>query len=209
MFSYLKGKAIAVQRNVQNRAFLILEVGGIGYEIQIPGRVAQGISISGEALLQVFIHYQPREDAVTLFGFESLAERDLFRQLIGVTGIGAQSAIALLDTLSLSELVQAIITENHKLLATAPGVGKKTAERIALELRTKLSQWREHTGLPLADVNSPQADILEDLEMTLLALGYDHGEIAGAVNHLSQDALLQKNPNADEWIRQAIALLSD
>ncbi|MGB2924772.1 MAG: Holliday junction branch migration protein RuvA [Limnothrix sp.] len=209
MFSYLKGKAIAVQRNVQNRAFLILEVGGIGYEIQIPGRVAQGISISGEALLQVFIHYQQREDAVTLFGFESLAERDLFRQLIGVTGIGAQSAIALLDTLSLSELVQAIITENHKLLAKAPGVGKKTAERIALELQTKLSQWREHTGLPLADVNSPQGNILEDLEMTLLALGYDHGEIAGAVNQLSQDSLLQKNPNADEWIRQAIALLSD
>ncbi len=209
MFSYLKGKAIAIQHNVQNRIMLILEVGGIGYEIQITKRFAQLISLSEENSIQIFTHYQQREDMVTLFGFELLAERDLFRQLIGVTGIGAQSAIALIDTLPLPDLVQAIITANHKLLAKAPGVGKKTAERLALELRSKLSLWREQTGLPQSDIGSPNLAILEDLEMTLLALGYGQREISGAVSTLSQDALLQKNTNADEWIRQAIALLSE
>ncbi|AFY40517.1 Holliday junction DNA helicase subunit RuvA [[Leptolyngbya] sp. PCC 7376] len=208
MFSYLKGQAIALQRNLQNRTFLVLEVGGIGYEIQISSRFALEINLADEKIRQVFIHYQQREDLVILYGFESLAERDLFRQLIGVSGIGAQSAIALLDTLTLSELVQAIVSENHKLLAKAPGIGKKTAERLALELRTKLAQWRDQTGLPQADVSTPQAGIFEDLEMTLLALGYEDDEIRRAVTTLSQDSLLAQNPNADEWIRQAIALLS-
>jgi Holliday junction DNA helicase RuvA len=186
-----------------------LEVAGIGYEIQIPSRFAQGLVIPSAEDLQIFVHYQQREDQVTLYGFESLAERDIFRQLIGVSGIGAQSAIALLDTLTLAELVQAIIQENHHLLAKAPGVGKKTAERIALELRTKLAQWLDYAGLPQGDISSPNAGIFEDLEMTLLALGYDHQEISHAVMTLSQDALLAQNPNADEWIRQAIALLSN
>lgn len=207
MFSYLKGRAIAIQRNVQHRIFLILEVAGIGYEIQIPSRFAQGLAIPGEEV-QIFVHHQQREDQSTLYGFESLAERDMFRQLIGVTGIGAQSAIALLDTLTLAELVQAIIQENHRLLAKAPGVGKKTAERLALELRTKLSQWRDDIGLPQGDITSPHVGITEDLEMTLLALGYDHREISHAITTLTQDPLLRQNPNADEWIRQAIAFLS-
>ncbi|OKH18297.1 Holliday junction branch migration protein RuvA [[Limnothrix rosea] IAM M-220] len=208
MFSYLKGRAIALQKNLQNRTFLVLEVGGIGYEVQISSRFALEINLAEEKICQVFIHYQQREDQVILYGFESFAERDLFRQLIGVSGIGAQSAIALLDTLTLPELVQAIVSENHKLLAKAPGIGKKTAERLALELRTKLAQWRDQTGLPQADVNTPQAGIYEDLEMTLLALGYDDSEIRRAIGTLSQDSLLAQNPNADEWIRQAIAFLS-
>lgn len=209
MFSYLKGVAIALQKNLQNRTFLVLDVNDIGYEIQISHRFALEINVADQEPRQIFIHYQQREDQVILYGFETLAERDLFRQLIGVSGIGAQSAIALLDTLTLTELVQAIITENHKLLAKAPGIGKKTAERLALELRTKLAQWRDQTGLPQADINAPQAEIFEDIEMTLLALGYDDDEIRRAVATLSQDSLLAQNPNADEWIRQAIALLSD
>lgn len=208
MFSYLKGQAIAIQRNLQGRVFLILEVGGIGYEIQISSRFSLEITTQTDNILQIFTHYQQREDAVTLYGFATAAERDLFRQLIGVTGIGSQSAIALLDTLTLAELVQAIVNENHSLLAKAPGVGKKTAERIALELRTKLAQWRDQTGLSQSDSSYPNREILEDLEMTLLALGYDHDEITKAVTALTQDSLLIKNPNADEWIRQAIALLS-
>lgn len=208
MFSYLRGEAIALQRTLQNRVFLILEVGGIGYEIQVTQRFAQDITLQTGDLYQIFTHYQQREDLVSLYGFGTAAERDLFRQLIGVSGIGSQSAIALLDTLTLPELVQAIVNENHTLLAKAPGVGKKTAERLALELRTKLSQWRDQTGLATLDRATPNHAILEDLEMTLLALGYDQTEIARAIATLSQDALLSKNPNADEWIRQAIALLS-
>ncbi|MBV5259510.1 Holliday junction branch migration protein RuvA [Synechococcus moorigangaii CMS01] len=207
MFSYLKGEAIAIQRNLQGRCFLILEVQSVGYEIQVPGRFAQELETVLGELQQIFVHGQQREEGLFLYGFASGAARDLFRQLIGVSGIGAQGAIALLDTLTLPELVQAIVTADHQQLAKAPGVGKKTAERIALELRSKLSQWRDQFALPDFP-HQPDASVREDLELTLLALGYQETEIHGAIATLSQDALLLQNPNADEWIRRAIALLS-
>lgn len=207
MFSYFKGQAIAIQRNRPGRFFLVLEVYNIGYEIQVPGRFARELeSVLGQSQ-QVFIHGQQREEGLFLYGFSSGAERDLFRQLISVSGIGAQGAIALLDTLTLPELVQAIVTEDHRQLAKAPGIGKKTAERLALELRSKLSQWRDQFALPDSP-NQPDGAVREDLELTLLALGYQETEIRGAIATLSQDNLLLQNPNADEWIRRAIALLS-
>jgi len=126
-----------------------------------------------------------------------------------VSGIGAQLAIALIDTLGLQNLVQAIVTGNTRTLAKTPGVGSKTAERIALELKTKLSEWRKFAGVETAaSATGPSPAILEDVEMTLLALGYETAEITQALNAISQDALLAKNPNAEEWIRRAIAWLS-
>jgi holliday junction DNA helicase RuvA len=206
MFSYLKGEAIAIQRNLQGRFFLILEVRDIGYEIQVPGQFAQALVLG--TFQQIFIHSQQREEGVFLYGFASGAERDIFRQLIGVSGIGAQGAIALLDTLTLPVLIQAIVTEDHRQLTKAPGIGKKTAERLALELRSKLTQWRDQFSSDLTLPDQPDGAVREDLELTLLALGYQEAEIQQAIATLSQDALLLQNPNADEWIRQAIALLS-
>ena len=129
--------------------------------------------------------------------------------MISVSGIGAQSAISLIDTLGLEELVQAIVTGNIKKLSQTPGVGKKTAERIALELRTKLSQWRKLVGVTVTSSSAmPSLDILEDIEMTLLALGYTNEEINKAVSTLSQDNLMLKNTSTEEWIKEAIAWLS-
>ncbi|WP_099237497.1 Holliday junction branch migration protein RuvA [Synechococcus sp. BDU 130192] len=207
MFSYLKGEAIAIHRNLQGRFFLILEVRDIGYEIQVPGRLAQELAAAIGQPQHIFVHSQQREDGTYLYGFASGAARDLFRQLISVSGIGAQGAIALLDTLTLPELVQAIVTADHRQLAKAPGIGKKTAERLALELRSKLSQWRDQFSLPDTAVQ-PNAAVHEDLELTLLALGYQETEIRGAIATLSQDSILLQNDNADEWIRRAITLLS-
>ena len=98
---------------------------------------------------QIFTHLNVREDQVTLFGFSSSAERDLFRQLVSVSGIGPQLALALLDTLGLQDLVQAIVAGNTRLLSRTPGVGNKTAERIALELKTKLAEWRQQAGIAI------------------------------------------------------------
>jgi Holliday junction DNA helicase RuvA len=160
--------------------------------------------------VQIFTHLQIRDEHPLLYGFASAAERDLFRQLIFVPGIGSQLAITLIDTLGLESLVQAIVTENINLLCKAPGVGKKTAERISLELKTKLGQWRQVEGYNTISTGStiPPTTIVEELEMTLLALGYSNEEIRQALSAISQDSQLLKNPNVEEWIRKAIAWLS-
>jgi holliday junction DNA helicase RuvA len=206
MISYLKGIAIQIQTPANNRSILILEVNGIGYELQIPQRMILEVILNSE--IQVFAHQQVREDSMSLYGFSSAAERDLFRQLISVSGVGASLAIALLDKLGLADTVSAIVTSNIQRLSTAPGVGKKTAERLALELRSKLGQWRVASGLleslPLTSLNpTMQAEV----EMTLLALGYSNDEIHQALQAIAQDSLMVKSPNVEDWLRLAISSL--
>lgn len=209
MISYLKGTVANIQKSTGNRVTLILEVNQIGYELQIPRRLSQELPAASGEIVQVFTHLQIREDQQVLYGFSCAAERDLFRQLVSVSGIGAQIAIALIDTLGLPNLVQAIVTGNIRALAKTPGVGNKTAERIALELKTKLAEWRQLSGVTTPTSSTgPSPGILEDVEMTLLALGYENNEIAQALDAVSQDTLLAKNTNAEEWIRSAIAWLS-
>lgn len=208
MINYFKGIISNIIIN-NNRNILILEVNNIGYEIQIPSRFARQLNIDSHAEIQIFTHFQIRDDQHILYGFSSAAERDLFRQLIAISGIGSQSAIALIDTLGLEDLVQAIVTGNIRLLTKTPGVGQKTAERIALELKTKLAQWRISAGINLNTIHVlPTTEIMADLEMTLLALGYTNDEIQQAISVISQDNLLQKNTHVEEWIRSAISFLS-
>lgn len=209
MISYLKGSPIEVIKNTNNRVILVLEVNEVGYELQIPSKLAREISQQKLETIQVFTHLQIKDDQQILYGFSTTAERDLFRQLISVSGIGAQSAIALIDTLGLEELVQAIVTANIRILSQTPGIGKKTAERIALELKTKLSQWTKRVGVNVTSSSAmPSLEILEDIQMTLFALGYTDEEINQAVSTLSQDNLMLKNTNTEEWIKEAIAWLS-
>ena len=206
MISFLKGIATQIQTPTNNRAILVLEVNQVGYELQVPQRMALEVAIGTE--IQVFTHQQVREDAISLYGFSSAAERDLFRQLISVSGVGASLAIALLDKLGLADTVSAIVTSNIQRLSTAPGVGKKTAERLALELRSKLGQWRVASGLseslPLTSLN---ATMQAEVEMTLLALGYTNDEIHQALQAISQDSLMVKSPNIEDWLRLAISSL--
>ncbi|MBD1926317.1 Holliday junction branch migration protein RuvA [Trichocoleus sp. FACHB-90] len=206
MIAYLKGTVAGIQKSTANRIILILEVNQIGYELQVPPTLVNKLPAAGETV-QVFTHQQIREDQITLYGFASAAERDLFRALLSVSGIGARGAIALLDTLGLQDLVQAIVNGNTRALAKTPGIGAKTAERLALELKTKLAEWRQSAGAASAGVGPPPG-ILEDVEMTLLALGYSSSEVVQALSAVSQDALLAKSQNAEDWIRHAIAWLS-
>jgi holliday junction DNA helicase RuvA len=207
MISYLKGTAIQIQTPTSNRTILVLEVNQIGYELQVPQRL--GLEVVMNAEVQIFTHQQVREDSISLYGFGSAAERDLFRQLVSVSGVGASLAIALLDKLGLADTVSAIVTSNIQRLSTAPGVGKKTAERLALELRSKLGQWRVASGLseslPLTSLN---ATMQAEVEMTLLALGYTNDEIHQALQAISQDSLMAKSPNVEDWLRLAIASIS-
>jgi Holliday junction DNA helicase RuvA len=204
MIGYLKGTIASVVKSSGNRCILTLEVNSCGYDLQIPARLFQQLPAIGEPA-QVFTHLQVREEQPILYGFGSAAERDLFRQLLNVSGIGAQLAIALLDTLELPDLVQAIVTTNTQILIQTPGVGGKTAERICLELRNKLADWHLPTGIALTA--GPPPAILEDVQMTLLALGYSASEVSQALQAVSQNAGLAKGANPEDWIRQAIAWL--
>jgi holliday junction DNA helicase RuvA len=206
MIGYLKGAIASVQKN-GGRVVLTVDVNQVGYDVQIVPRLLQQLPAVGETV-QIFTHYQVREDQVTLFGFGVAAERDLFRQLISVSGIGPQLAVALLDTLGLQDLVQAIVSGNTRALSRTPGVGGKTAERIALELRTKLAEWRQQAGIVASPSATPTLGIQEDVEMTLIALGYTNSEIAQALQAVGQGTALSKRDDAEEWIREAIAWLS-
>ncbi len=206
MIGYLKGIVAAIQKN-GNRTILTLDVQQVGYDLQVVPRLLQQLPSSGDSV-QLFTHLQLRDDQLTLFGFASAAERDLFRQLTSVSGVGPQVAMALLDTLGLADLVQAIVVGNTRLLAKAPGVGVKTAERIALELKTKLAEWREQAGIVTVPIASPISTIQEDVEMTLVALGYTNSEIAKALTAVGKNTALAKNADAEAWIRAAIAWLS-
>ena len=206
MINYLKGKVADVHKGSSSRVTLILEVNQIGYELQILPRLTQ--SLQPEEDVQIFTHQQVREDQIVLYGFGTSAERDLFRQLVSVSGIGAQLAIALLDTLELPDLVQAIVGGNTRVLAKTPGVGAKTAERIALELKNKLAEWRQDAGLATLVPVGVTPAIQEEVEMTLLALGYTGQEVIQALQAVSKDANMSKNTNAEDWIREAISWLS-
>ena len=206
MISYLKGIVAGIQNNSGNRYLLTLEVNGLGYDLQIPGRVAKQLPDSG-GTVQVFTHFQIRDEVPFLYGFSSPAERDLFRYLQSVSGIGAALAIAMLDTLELPELVQAIVSANVQLLIQTPGIGKKTAERICLELKSKLIEWRKSAGFFVA-TGGPAPGILEEVQMTLLALGYTPNEVSHALHYVSEEVGLAEDAYVEDWIKQSIAHLS-
>lgn len=206
MLAYLKGTVVGVLKDRGSRTLLTLEANQIGYSLQVPSRLVQLLP-EGETV-QVFTHLQVRDDQMVLFGFGTAAERDLFLQLVSVSSVGPQVALALLDTLGLQDLVQAIVVSNTRLLATTPGVGSKTAERIALELKTKLAEWRQQAGLLSAPAAGPVPEIQEDVEITLLALGYTSSEVMQALQAVGQKTTLAKSGDAEAWIRAAIAWLS-
>lgn len=206
MISYLKGIVAGVQTVSANRTILTLEVNGTGYDLQIPQRLGSQLNNTGD-VVQIFTHYQIREEVPLLYGFSSPSERDLFRHLLSVSGIGAALAIALLDTLELPELVQAIIAANVQMLIQTPGVGKKTAERLCLELKSKLVEWRKSAGFFVA-TGGPAPGILEEVQMTLFALGYTANEVSHALHVVSEDVGLTKDAYVEDWIKQAIAHLS-
>lgn len=161
---------------------IVVEAGGIGYEVDVPMTVFYALPPAGENVL-LYTHLQVREDAHLLYGFASAAERALFRQLLKVGGIGAKTALGLLSAMTADELAQAVAQEDVKRLCAAPGIGKKTAERLVLELRGKLAPAAGVPALPVA-----AADSREDVVSTLLALGYSEREARAAVKHVPENA---------------------
>ncbi|HIE2058222.1 TPA: Holliday junction branch migration protein RuvA [Neisseria meningitidis] len=172
MISRLTGKLVE-----KNPPQIVIDVNGVGYEADVSMQTFYNLPPVGESV-QLFTQLIIREDAHLLFGFATAEERKTFRQLIKVGGIGAKTALGILSAMTADELARAVAEEDVKRLSSAPGIGKKTAERMVLELRGKLVAHTVTDGLFAA---APATDETEDIVSTLLALGYSEREAKAAV----------------------------
>ena len=152
---------------------MLLEVAGVAYELDVPMSTFYALPANGEAVT-LHTHLLVREDAHSLYGFATLEERSAFRQLIRISGVGARTALAVLSGLSVGDLAQCVALQDAARLVKIPGIGKKTAERLLLELRGKLA------ALPAGESAQPGSDVLN----ALAALGYNEKEAAAAVTGL-------------------------
>jgi Holliday junction DNA helicase RuvA len=178
---------------------VLVDVQGVGYEIDVPMSTFYQLPAIG-AQVTLHTHLVVREDIHLLFGFGTEAERQAFRQLLKISGVGARTALAVLSGLSVADLQQAVATQDSGRLIKTPGIGKKTAERLLLELRDKLDSGMTGatsvTGIALSSASA--SDILN----ALLSLGYNDREANWAVKQLPAGAAVS------DGIRQALKLLS-
>lgn len=173
---------------------MVIDVHGVGYEVDVPMSTFYNLPTIGEKI-SLLTHFVVREDGQFLYGFASEAERFAFRQLIRISGVGARMALAVLSGLSVNDLVQAIARQEVGRLIKVPGIGRKTAERLLLELKGKLADALPATALAVED---SQHDILN----ALLALGYNDREATAAMKPLAAGI------STSDGIRQALRLLS-
>ena len=180
----------------KNPPQIVIDVNGIGYELDVPMSTFYNLPATGEKV-SLLTHFAVREDGHFLYGFLSEAERFAFRQLLRISGIGARTALSVLSGLSVGDLAAAVARQDVGRLTKIPGIGKKTAERLLLELKGKLAEAATGPG-PTAAVD----DALQDILNALLALGYNEKEAAAAMKPLPAGV------GTSDGIRQALKLLS-
>jgi Holliday junction DNA helicase RuvA len=180
----------------KNPPQLLLDVQGVAYEVDVPMSTFYNLPVLGERVT-LWTHLVVREDAHLLFGFGSDSERRAFRQLLKISGVGARTALSVLSGLSVAELAQAVTMQESGRLTKIPGIGKKTAERLLLELKDKLGVDLTTT---VGVFRAPPAS--SDILHALLALGYSDKEAVAAVKKLPEGL------SVGDGIRQALKLLA-
>ena len=210
MISWLEGLIVyKLQRG--NRSQITLNCNGVGYEVQITQR--EWLVIETDQTIQLWIHQTISADNWQFFGFRSTQERDLFRELISVNGVGPQAGMALMQECKPKELVEAISNGDLRRLCKAQGIGKRTAERLAVELRTSIAAFAGMDPAPsLAEgVSSEQMpESGADVEATLSMLGYDDLEIRRAIRAIAEgsDGPPPPGDDQDAWLRGCLQWLS-
>jgi len=181
----------------KNPPQLLVDVNGVGYEVEVPMSTFYNLPETG-AKVTLLTQFVVREDAQLLYGFLSQRERETFRQLVKISGIGAKSALGILSGLSVDDLAHAVAAQDAALLMRIPGIGKKTAERLLLELRDKLTTSATAAILSGGATPSGGNDVLN----ALLALGYNEREANAAIKQLPADS------SVSDGIRLALKSLS-
>jgi Holliday junction DNA helicase RuvA len=175
---------------------VLLDVNGVGYELDVPMSTFYNLPALGEPA-QLLTHLVVREDAQLLYGFLTEAERATFRELVKISGVGPRTALAILSGLSVAELGAAVSRQDGARLVKVPGIGKKTAERLLLELRGKLG-----ADLPLPAGATALSDAQADITQALQALGYNEREAQAAIKALPADI------GVSDGIKQALKALN-
>ncbi|HJN72725.1 MAG TPA: Holliday junction branch migration protein RuvA [Myxococcota bacterium] len=157
---------------------VLVDVRGVGYELRCGGRLQSGLALGEEVTLSVST--QVREDSITLYGFLGSEERGLFEQLMGITGVGPKLALSLVDTLGVAGLAMAIHSEDTRMLLQVPGIGKKTAQRLVLELKGKIVRQFSPTGPTITPPPGNPPLSRDPLRLALARLGYRKSEIDSA-----------------------------
>jgi Holliday junction DNA helicase RuvA len=172
MIGFLRGKLIAKQPPQ-----LVVEVSGVGYELDAPMSTFYGLPATGSDI-HLFTHLVVREDAHILFGFGSDRERRMFRELLKISGIGPKLALSILSGINVDELLMCITTGDADSLVRIPGVGRKTAERLLIEMRDRVKGFGELSSLPLTQVNGQGSSGAQgEAFSALVALGYKPAEV--------------------------------
>ncbi|MFZ3576422.1 Holliday junction branch migration protein RuvA [Virgibacillus sp. DJP39] len=199
MIAYIKGKVTYIQDDS-----VIVDVNGVGYEIFCANPFVFQNSLNDEAL--IFTHHHVREDAQVLYGFENQEQKLLFTKLLQVSGIGPKGALAILGSVNVSDFVAAVEREDDKFLTSFPGVGKKTARQVVLDLKGKLTTM---LSIPAEENDADSLwgresfEGLSETQEALRTLGYSEKEIKAVIPQLQKENLT----NTDEIIRKALALL--
>jgi Holliday junction DNA helicase RuvA len=179
--------------------WVIVGVGGFGVQASVPATTAEACVIGAEASLYTYLHV--REDALTLYGFGAQEELRLFEQLIGVSGVGPRAALGLLSSLDYGRLATAIASGQTDVLRRVPGIGQKTAERLVLELRDKVTPPADDGAV----AGAPKQEAVDaELVAALLGLGYTQAEAASAAEKMPKDG---ETP-LEERIRQALTFFA-
>ena len=193
MIGYLTGKIISAKPTL-----ILLDVNGVGYEIRISINTFE--RISGKETISLFIHTHVKEDAITLFGFYSEAEKEMFELLISISGVGPKSALSLLSGISTDDLKQAIITSNVERMIAVPGIGRKTAERLILELKNKVRDIKEEGLTPT------KPSLQKEAVAALTTLGYNLASSEKVVNKILSEL---PNSSLEELIKKSLQNLNN
>jgi len=194
MIAWLEGKLISVKAPV-----VVLNVGGIGYELEVPMPTVYELPAVGEQL-QLFVHMIVREDAQLLYGFAELNSRNIFRELLKISGVGPKVALAILSTFSAQDFFACIASEEVAQLVAVPGIGKKTAERLMVEMKNRFADQMNGENTEMTSVTRTNK---QDAMDALQALGYKQGDVVKALKGVDTSEL-----SSEQIIRAGLQVLS-
>ena len=203
MISWLKGEKVHTWK-VSSRKGVVLNVGGVGYEIQLLPKQIDKAEVLNE--FELWIHQIDREDGTSLYGFIEVNQRDLFREIISVNGIGPQIGMAMLEEFEVPQLVNAIENKESNLLTKTQGIGKRIAERLIVELRNKLQRFTDNDKTIHENKNDIEANqfskYIDEIYLILNSLGYVDNEIKESIKIITinekENSLLLNSSSAEE-----------